>query len=184
MIHNSWSIIRWTACRRCQSRQPKFPDRLLGIPSLLVNEHRNSFSEVKRLGREVIAHFHLKSRVRLSRPILLNPLYAFPVVERSDFTSTAASHQTISWDSPVQFSRKVCGTYNKIFHLSLGLPRYLVCGLFNLNLRILHSSTMLYLYNPPQPWRAGIAQSNPGRSEIFRTRPVRPWGTPSLLYNG
>ena len=26
--------------------------------------------------------------------------------------------------------------------------------------------------------------SNPGRGEIFRTRPDRPWGLPSLLYNG
>jgi hypothetical protein len=26
--------------------------------------------------------------------------------------------------------------------------------------------------------------SNPGRSEIFRSRPDRPWGPPSLLYNG
>jgi hypothetical protein len=26
--------------------------------------------------------------------------------------------------------------------------------------------------------------SNPGGREIFRTRPDRPWGPPSLLYNG
>jgi len=26
--------------------------------------------------------------------------------------------------------------------------------------------------------------SNPGGDEIFRTRPYRPWGPPSLLYNG
>jgi hypothetical protein len=26
--------------------------------------------------------------------------------------------------------------------------------------------------------------SNPGRDEIFRTRPERPWGPPSLLSNG
>ena len=26
--------------------------------------------------------------------------------------------------------------------------------------------------------------SNPGGGEIFRTCPDRPWGTPSLLYNG
>ena len=26
--------------------------------------------------------------------------------------------------------------------------------------------------------------SNPGGSEIFRTSPDRPWGPPSLLYNG
>jgi hypothetical protein len=26
--------------------------------------------------------------------------------------------------------------------------------------------------------------SNPGGGEIFRTRPDRPWGPPSLLYNG
>jgi hypothetical protein len=25
---------------------------------------------------------------------------------------------------------------------------------------------------------------NPGGGEIFRTRPDRPWGLPSLLYNG
>jgi hypothetical protein len=44
--------------------------------------------------------------------------------------------------------------------------------------------------------KAGIAQSvqrlatgwtirgsNPGRGEIFRTRPDRPWGPPNLLYN-
>ena len=46
-------------------------------------------------------------------------------------------------------------------------------------------------------WWAGIAQSvkrlatgwtvrgsNPGGGEIFHTRPDRPWGPPSLLYNG
>ena len=26
--------------------------------------------------------------------------------------------------------------------------------------------------------------SNPGGGEIFRTRPDRPWGPPSFLYNG
>jgi hypothetical protein len=29
-----------------------------------------------------------------------------------------------------------------------------------------------------------VRGSNPGRSEIFRTRPDRPWGPPSHLYNG
>ena len=29
-----------------------------------------------------------------------------------------------------------------------------------------------------------IRRSNPGRCEIFRTRPDLPWGPPSLLYNG
>jgi hypothetical protein len=29
-----------------------------------------------------------------------------------------------------------------------------------------------------------IRGSNPERGEIFRTRPARPWGPPSLLYNG
>ena len=29
-----------------------------------------------------------------------------------------------------------------------------------------------------------VRGSNPGGSEIFRTRPHRPWGPPSLLYNG
>ena len=32
--------------------------------------------------------------------------------------------------------------------------------------------------------RYGLDGSNPGGSEIFRTRPDRSWGTPSLLYNG
>jgi len=27
-------------------------------------------------------------------------------------------------------------------------------------------------------------KKNPGRDEIFRTCPDRPWGPPSLLYNG
>jgi hypothetical protein len=27
-------------------------------------------------------------------------------------------------------------------------------------------------------------ESNPGGGKIFRTRPDRPWGPPSLLYNG
>jgi hypothetical protein len=31
-------------------------------------------------------------------------------------------------------------------------------------------------------WR--VRGSNPGRSEIFRTCPDRPWGPPSLLYKG
>jgi len=29
-----------------------------------------------------------------------------------------------------------------------------------------------------------VRGSNPGRGEIFRTRPDRSWGLPSLLYNG
>jgi hypothetical protein len=29
-----------------------------------------------------------------------------------------------------------------------------------------------------------VRGSNPGGSEIFRTRPHRPWGPPTLLYNG
>jgi len=29
-----------------------------------------------------------------------------------------------------------------------------------------------------------VRGSNPGRDEIFRTRPERLWGQPSLLYNG
>jgi hypothetical protein len=37
-------------------------------------------------------------------------------------------------------------------------------------------------------WRLGtgwtIRGSNPGGDEIFRTCPDRPWGPPSLLYNG
>jgi len=30
----------------------------------------------------------------------------------------------------------------------------------------------------------GVRGSNPGGGEIFRIRPDRPWGPPSLLYNG
>ena len=29
-----------------------------------------------------------------------------------------------------------------------------------------------------------IRESNPDQGEIFRTRPDRPWGPPSLLHNG
>jgi hypothetical protein len=29
-----------------------------------------------------------------------------------------------------------------------------------------------------------VRESNPGEGEIFRTCPDRPWGPPSLLYNG
>ena len=29
-----------------------------------------------------------------------------------------------------------------------------------------------------------VRGSNPGGGEIFRTNPDRPWGPPSLLYNG
>jgi hypothetical protein len=29
-----------------------------------------------------------------------------------------------------------------------------------------------------------VRGSNPGVGEIFRTRPDRPWGPPTLLYNG
>jgi hypothetical protein len=29
-----------------------------------------------------------------------------------------------------------------------------------------------------------VRESNRGGGEIFRTRPDRPWGSPSLLYNG
>jgi hypothetical protein len=29
-----------------------------------------------------------------------------------------------------------------------------------------------------------VRESNPGGNEIFRTYPDRPWGPPSLLYNG
>ena len=29
-----------------------------------------------------------------------------------------------------------------------------------------------------------VRESNPGRGEVSRTRPDRPWGPPSLLYSG
>ena len=32
-------------------------------------------------------------------------------------------------------------------------------------------------------WHNGLIKKNPGGGEIFCTRPDRPWGTPSLLYN-
>ena len=32
-------------------------------------------------------------------------------------------------------------------------------------------------------YRLDVPGSNPGRGEIFRFRPDRPWGSPSLLYN-
>jgi len=57
-------------------------------------------------------------------------------------------------------------------------------------------SMNMMLSGPPEPW-AGIGQSvqrlatgwtvrgsNPGGGEIFRARPDRPWGSPSLLYYG
>ena len=34
------------------------------------------------------------------------------------------------------------------------------------------------------PYRLDGPGSNPGGGEIFRTRSDRPWGPPSLLYNG
>ena len=34
----------------------------------------------------------------------------------------------------------------------------------------------------PTSWR--VRGSNPGGGEVFRIRPDRPWGPPSLLYNG
>ena len=56
---------------------------------------------------------------------------------------------------------------------------------------------MTSLGHPSNMLGAGIAQSvkrlatdltvrgsNPGGSEVFRTRPHRSWGPPSLLYNG
>jgi hypothetical protein len=33
-------------------------------------------------------------------------------------------------------------------------------------------------------YRLDVRGSNPGGGEIFRSRPDRPWGPPSLLYNG
>ena len=63
-------------------------------------------------------------------------------------------------------------------------------------LNIYTSELILYSYTYIPVW-AGIAQSvyrlamgwtvwgsNPGGGEIFLTRPDRPWGPPSLLYNG
>jgi hypothetical protein len=32
-------------------------------------------------------------------------------------------------------------------------------------------------------FQCGVQGSNPSGGEIFRTRPDRPWGPPSLLYN-
>ena len=42
-----------------------------------------------------------------------------------------------------------------------------------------------YLSRYSDSLQAGTVQgSNSGGGEIFRTRPDRPWGPPSLLYNG
>jgi len=51
------------------------------------------------------------------------------------------------------------------------------------------SQPVSFCRTEPLPW-PGIARgwrargSNPGGGEIFRPRPDRPWGPPSLLYNG
>jgi hypothetical protein len=43
-------------------------------------------------------------------------------------------------------------------------------------------------FNTVQKWIKGekprTDKKNPGGGEIFSTRPDRPWGPPSLLYNG
>jgi hypothetical protein len=39
-----------------------------------------------------------------------------------------------------------------------------------------------YYYRLATGWT--VRRSNPGGGEIFRSRPDRPWGPPSLLYNG
>jgi hypothetical protein len=46
-----------------------------------------------------------------------------------------------------------------------------------------HNSIVLFnLLALPTDWM--VRGSNPGGCEIFRTCPDRPWGPPSLLYNG
>jgi len=47
------------------------------------------------------------------------------------------------------------------------------------------SICLIGLYKRDQQLAKGwtVRESNPGRGEIFRTCPDRPWGPPSLLYN-
>jgi hypothetical protein len=67
------------------------------------------------------------------------------------------------------------------------------CGLRRIRpIQLIHwwqLSFILYMsYSFGPGWRLAtgwtVRRSNPGGDEIFRTRPYRPWVTPSLLYNG
>ena len=40
------------------------------------------------------------------------------------------------------------------------------------------------MYTVAADWLRAVRGSNPGGGEIFHTCPDRPWGPPSLLYNG
>jgi hypothetical protein len=51
-----------------------------------------------------------------------------------------------------------------------------------LKLLIFGFLSLSYIFATATGWT--IRGSNPGRGEIFSTRPDRPWGLPSLLYNG
>ena len=49
---------------------------------------------------------------------------------------------------------------------------------------VLEHSTNLHVHYFISYIPRTVRGSNPGRGEVFRTRPDRPWGPPNLLYNG
>jgi len=55
----------------------------------------------------------------------------------------------------------------------------------NMNkIKFMHISFDIYKYSIATDYGLDGPGSNPGADEIFRTYPDRPWGAPSLLYNG
>ena len=60
---------------------------------------------------------------------------------------------------------------------------------FEVGLRVLENVPpplvyIVYYYTEPIAMGWTVRESNHGGGEIFRTRPARSWGPPSLLYNG
>ena len=78
----------------------------------------------------------------------------------------------------------------KEVQLSLTYDEGFVCSydsMIYLRFCFFHNLALRHKFNPViicfiSGWT--VRGSNPGVGNIFRTRPDRPWGSPSLLYNG
>ena len=58
------------------------------------------------------------------------------------------------------------------------------CIDINIHINVDAASYMIYKLKTKRHTGWTVRGSNPGRGEIFRTSPDRPWGPPRLLYNG
>jgi hypothetical protein len=142
------------------------------IFSTLLQHHNSKLSRYFwYIFRSVHVQHHTKLRSKCNIALLFNPnLMMKGVLLNVAFAmAILARWPKNSYDLPTKFSQVFCmelwSTREYSLYSIKWMDRDSVVGI----------ATRYGLDSPG---------SNPGGGEIFRTRPDRPWGPPSLLYNG